>query len=196
MHKKHWSLWTKKYQRILFVFMWSIIWGQLCIPSESKAASSAETEILIYMNSLGNMPNYCKCRLAEIKFEKSLRSVKNPNITNWPKNFWAMRSYWVKRLHSETWRYLHHYCRGIQKFNDFKIMPYEKQKTMAGQGKLKNALEEFRFMQVANVHPSFPFWYPLYMNMSQIYTYLGEHTNAQQAMKEALRHKRKSKTKK
>jgi len=187
----------KTEHQLICNFFISFLLFLIIIVFHTKSTSSAESmsvtdyTLLSYMQSLNDLPDYCSCKLTELKYYKELRSVRDPKITNWPKKFDRIRKYWKKRLHPQTWLYMHHYCRGIKWFNEYSRMSYEKKNTMQGKGKIKMALQEFQFMQNAKVHPSFPLYYEMYTYLSNIYMYLGQPQKAQWALAQAIRHKRK-----
>lgn len=169
---------------IIFWAIVSLMIVHLSAPSAGDAADRSATmvDMLLYMNSHKDLPDYCQCRLAEAKFREEFRNKHRPQI-DWPAQFAKVRDRWV-RLFGKNWRHIHHYCFGIQKLNRSLRMT-EKSEELRRKGTLKSALEEFEYMR-RGAYPSFPLWPQLFMYESQIYLQLGQPVKAQRAMQQAI----------
>jgi len=149
-------------------------------------------DMVLYMNSLKDLPDYCKCRLAETKFREDFRNIHNPKQIDWPAQFAKVHDRWTRIIGEKNWRHIHHYCFGIQKLNRSLRMT-KKSNELGRKGTLGSALEEFEYMRT-RADRSFPLWPQLLMYESQIYLQLGQPVKAQRAMQQAVEHQKRRKS--
>jgi len=166
---------------------WAIVSLVIVHLSAPFAGAAAMADMELYMNfheKVKDLPDYCKCRLAETKFREEFRNKHRPAQIDWPAQFAKVHKRWARTIGEKNWRHIHHYCFGIQKLNRSLRMT-EKSEELRRKGTLKSALEEFEYMRT-RADRSFPLWPQLLMYESQIYFQLGQPVKAQRAMQQAI----------
>jgi hypothetical protein len=150
-------------------------------------ADASMVEIIRYMNSLKNVPEYCKCRVAEGEFRQQF-------IDGWPPQFAALINKW-SRVFGDSYGYLHHYCFGLMRMNDLAVMQpslqNQEEYEIKRKATLKSALEEFEFVRHSAPEASFPLWTQLFTYEFKIYIQLDQPTKARWALQEAAARQKK-----
>ena len=181
---------------IIFWAVLSLVVVHLSAPSAGDTAERSATmvDIVLYMNSLKCLPDYCRCRLAITKFREEFRNKHKPAQIDWPAQFAKACKKWVRIIGGKNWRHLHHYSFGIQKLNLALRMTERSNKEveLRRKGTLKGALEEFEYMR-RGATPTFPLWSQLFMYESQIYFQLGQPVKAQRAMQQGAKYQKRHK---
>lgn len=167
----------------------SILSIKCSIIATSVEAASGDLDLLVYMQSLGELPEYCKYKIAETKYAPDYVSAYDPKIVNWPPRFRSSLSQWKQRLGNTNWTYVHHYCFGIRETNKYMSMDIDQRKKN-NNNQLKRALNEFEFVRRSQAGHTFPFLYELYRYQYFIYFEMGNFQKAQWALNEAAKYRR------
>lgn len=159
------------------------------IPSDGVAVRG-ESEIFLHMQSLGNLPDYCKYKIAETKFKPLYKDSNNTKEVNWPPKFGSSLNQWQNRLGLLNWTYIHHYCFGIRAMNTYNSMD-SKERKEKGEQQLNVALREFEFVRASRARDVFPFYYNLYRYEYIIYSGLGNYQKSKWAIEQSLKYRSK-----
>jgi hypothetical protein len=168
-----------------------ILHVSVAFAAAASPQSATMLDILVFMNSHKDLPEYCQCRMAEAEFRDQFRNDWKPAQVDWPPQFAMLRAKWTKQF-GASWGDLHHYCFGIMRLNTAMGLTGKSEEVeMRKKGTLTWALQEFRYIEGSASGGSFPLWPQLFMYEYQVYSRLGQPVKAQRALQRAAQYRKK-----